>query len=74
MRLKQNTGTQADVINTLDNLRGSNLCIQCVALPVQKYWLGHVRRRARNQLVGTFKVVVSIQRLVNIVGIGRFIG
>ena len=74
MGLVQDTGTQRDVIDTFNDLRGAGVCIQRVALPIQKKRLSHMRGSPGNQLVRSFEVVIAVQRLVNVIGVGCFVG
>src|SRR3546814_11971427 len=70
MRLEPDAGADGNVVDTFGNLLAGGVGRQFVALRIEITRRGNGRRRARNEFIRPLQVLVAVQGLVNVVGIG----
>ena len=73
VRLEPDAGLDRDVVDALHHLLPRHVVRQALALRVQVDRIDHLDGRPRRELVGPLQVVVAVQRLVDLVGVGGLV-
>ena len=73
VRLEQDAGLDADVVDALGHQLARRIVGQRLAVLVQVGGRDHLGGRLRHQLEGPQQVVVAVGRLVDLVGVGRVV-